>query len=178
MFRPGRSFQPMSNGSLGQIRLHTPAGQPDIFGRQAFVGQATVPTAQPAPSVPPPPVEPAKDQGVQRRPAMRIAWGRLKKMDAEQLSVLLEQILERMKAKGIPPGMVAKIQARLANFTLNAPPNSEIEITESEVRQMDAELLQLEEAEAQDTASNTATPWLIATGAAIGLGLLIDWLSG
>jgi hypothetical protein len=180
MFRPGRTFQPMSSGGLGQIRLHTPADRPDIFGRRAFVGQAyPQPTQQPpaAAPLPAPDRDQDKGQGVQRRPAIRIAWGRLKKMDAEQLSELLTQILERMKVKGIPPGMVAKIQARLADFNLNAPSTAEVEITEAEVKQMDEQLLALETAEAQDS-SDGVKPWIIATGAAIGLGLLIDWLAG
>jgi hypothetical protein len=174
MFRQGRSFQPAANAGLGQLRLRMPV-QDGVFDRQQFVGQTSRISLAQAPSQTEtaPPVAPPAGQGVRRRPAMRVAWGRLKKMDAQQLADLLAQVLERMKAKGIPPGMVEKIQARLAAFSASAPATETVEITELEVQQMDAEILALEEAEAKDE----ATPWIIATGAAIGLGLLFSWLS-
>lgn len=71
--------------------------------------------------------------------------------------------------------MVAQIQARLANFSATAPETADIEITEHEVQRMEAEILALEEAEAPE--SSNGSNWLIAVGAAIGLGLLIDALS-
>jgi hypothetical protein len=183
MFRQGRSFQPAPSAGLGQLRLRMPV-QGGVFDRQQFVGQVqSMPTLAPRVALSqahrPDPgwdkteMAPPAGQGVRRRPAMRIAWGRLKKMDAQQLADLLAQVLDRMKAKGIPPGMVEKIQARLAAFSASAPATETVEITEPEVQQMDAEILALEEAEAKDD----ATPWIIATGAAIGLGLLFSWLS-
>lgn len=71
---------------------------------------------------------------------------------------------------------VAKIQARLSAFASNAKEMDAVEITEPEVQQMEAEILSLEAAEAESL-KDGATPWIIATGAAIGLGLLINWLS-
>lgn len=120
---------------------------------------------------------PSEDQEVKRHPAMRLAWGKLKKLDAQQLADQLADVIARMRAKGIPPGMVAQIQARLANFAQSAPETAEVEITEHEVQRMEAEILALEEAEAQ-TSEAPSTNWLIAVGAAIGLGLLIDWAAG
>lgn len=109
---------------------------------------------------------------------MRIAWGRLKKMDAQELADTLADIIARMQAKNIPPGIIVQIQARLANFAVNGAPNAEVEITEPEVKQIDQELLALEDAEAKDVPSNNGTTsWLIAVGAAIGIGLLVDWVS-
>lgn len=185
MFSQGRSFQPApGNASLGQVRLRTQLG---AFDRQPFLGQQ-VPTMT-TPSTPQVPVTPApvppvtppdgnKNPKPERpRPAMRIAWGRLKKMDAKQLADALAAILERMKARGIPPGMVEKIQARLAGFSATAPETAEVEITEPEVVEMEAQILALEAAEAQDASVNAATPWLVGTGVVIGLGLLVSWLS-
>lgn len=107
---------------------------------------------------------------------MRLSWGRLKKKDADQLAKALADVIARMREKGILPGMVAQIQARLANFAGNAQETQDIEITENEVQRMEAEILTLEEAEAA-TPSDGSPNWLIAVGAAIGLGLLIDAIS-
>lgn len=176
MFRQGQGFQPAPAGAgLGQVRLR---GQGGAFDRSGFIGQP-VPSqifmAQ-APGKSPANTPVSDDQEVQRHPAMRLAWGKLKKMDAQQLSEQLADIIARMREKGIPPGMVAQIQTRLAYFSKSAQEGQEIEITEHEVQKMEAEILQLEEAEAaapQDGSSG----WLIAVGAAIGLGLLIDAIS-
>lgn len=105
-----------------------------------------------------------------------MAWGRLKKMDAQQLSEALADVIERMRGRGIIPGMIAQIQARLANFAGSAQENQDIEITEHEVQRMEAEILALEEAETA-APSGGSPNWLIAVGAAIGLGLLIDAIS-
>ena len=100
-------------------------------------------------------------------------------MDAQQLADTLADVIARMQAKNIPPGIIVQIQARLANFAVNGLPDAEVEITESEVKQMDAELLTLEDAEARDAQNSSGTSsWLIAVGAAIGIGLLVDWVSG
>lgn len=188
MFREGRTFQPAPNTGLGPVRLHMAGG---AFNRPQFVGQAvyvemgqtyTPPkqTVEPPPKqTPPPPAdmqETTEDRGVQRHPAMRLAWGRLKKKDAAELAAALADVIARMRAKGIPPGMVAQIQARLANFAATAPEAADVEITEHEVQRMEAEILALEEVEAAP-ASGGNSNWLIAVGAAIGLGLLIDWVS-
>lgn len=181
MFRQGQAFQPAGAGNLGPVRLHISQG--GMHGRPKFVGQpspqqALVPAPSPMPPVPAP-IEPTVPQEVPRHPAMRLAWGRLKKMDAQELADTLADVIARMHAKGIPPGIIVQIQARLANFAVNGAPNAEVEITESEVKQMDTELLMLEDAEAKDAQSGSGTSsWLIAVGAAIGIGLLVDWASG
>jgi len=137
----------------------------------------TTPTAQPTTTPPPHASETSQDEKeVVRHPAMRLSWGRLKKKDAGELADALADVIARMRGKGIPPGMVAQIQARLANFSMNGQENQDIEITEHEVQKMEAEILALEEAEAA-TPSDGSPNWLIAVGAAIGLGLLIDAIS-
>lgn len=184
MFRDGRTFQPASNSGLGPVRLHMAGG---VFTRPQFVGQQ-IPTMEmgqtlppkkevlPPTTEPPPTGVPPGQEEVKRHPAMRLAWGRLKKKDAAELAQALAEVIARMRAKGIPPGMVAQIQARLANFAATAPETADVEITEHEVQRMEAEILALEEAEAVP-ASDGNSNWLIAVGAAIGLGLLIDWVS-
>lgn len=180
MFSQGRSFQPATNASIGQAQLRIPV-QGGVFNQQAFIGQGTKPPEGPRlpdMSVPVAPDSvPPKGQEVRRHPAMRIAWGRLKKMDAKQLADTLAKVLERMKAKGIPPGMVEQIQARLASFATTAPETETVEITEPEVIQMEAELLDLEAAEAKDVSGNAMNPWVVGLGAALGLGILASWLS-
>lgn len=180
MFQSGRDFQPASSGGMGQVRLRIPVQNSPFIG-QMGQQQTTTPgvNQQPPPTGVPPENPPKKNETpISRRPAMRIAWGRLKKMDAQQLSDTLADIVARMKAKGIPPGMVGQIQARLASFAASAPTAAaEVEITQQEVEKMDQELLLLEDAEAKDASASSATPWLIAIGAALGLGLLIDWMS-
>jgi len=181
MFRQGQGFQPAPGGAgLGQVRLH---GQRDTFPgqlppSQVLMAQAPVKPPKTTTAVEPPSIapEPLDDQGVQRHPAMRLAWGKLKKKDAQELATALADVIARMRAKGIPPGMVAQIQARLANFSATAPETADVEITEHEVQRMEAEILSLEEAEAQSAPDGSAN-WLIAVGAAIGLGLLIDAIS-
>lgn len=181
MFRQGQGFQPAPGGAgLGQVRLR---GQGGAFDRSAFIGQpapSQIFMAQ-APGKPPAGTSPEfspvnDDQEVQRHPAMRLAWGKLKKKDAQQLAEDLADVIARMREKGIPPGMVAQIQTRLAYFSKSAQEGQEIEITEHEVQKMEAEILQLEEAEAA-TSPDGASSWLIAVSAAVGLGLLIDFLS-
>jgi len=180
MFRDGRTFQPASNSGLGPVRLHMAGG---AFNRPQYVAQQ-IPTVEMGQTVAPPKIEPPptgvpptiSDQEVKRHPAMRLAWGRLKKKDAAELAKALAEVIARMRAKGIPPGMVAQIQARLANFAATAPETADVELTEHEVQRMEAEILVLEEAEAAP-ASDGNSNWLIAVGAAIGLGLLIDWVS-
>lgn len=186
MFRQGQGFQPAPNGAgLGQVHLHKRGG---AFDRPAFVGQllssqvemaqASVKpqTSTPSTSQPSMTPLPLDEQEVKRHPAMRLAWGRLKKKDAQELAAALADIIARMRAKGIPPGMVAQIQARLANFAASAQEGQEIEITEHEVQRMEAEILSLEEAEAK-TAPDGSPNWLIAVGVAIGIGLLIDLIA-
>ena len=188
MFRDGRSFQPAANSAgLGQVRLHMRGGS---FDRPAFVAQqipAQPEMGQPAPSTLPPkqslpepkptPPDQASEPEVQRHPAMRLAWGRLKKKDAGELADALAEIIARMRAKNIPPGMVAQIQARLANFAATGQENADIEITEHEVQRMESEILALEQAEGATPPDNSTSNWLLAVGAAIGLGLLIDAIS-
>jgi hypothetical protein len=183
----GRSFRPAAGSGLGQVRLHMAGG---AFNRPQFVGQQIpaqpeLAQAQPAQqqkqppppeTQPPPPPPESGEPEVQRHPATRLAWGRLKKKDAAELAAALADIIARMRAKNIPPGMVAQIQARLANFSATAPETADVEITEHEVQRMESEILALEEAEKTPDSSNGSN-WLIAVGAAIGLGLLIDALS-
>jgi len=195
MFRQGQTFQPSAGSNLGPVKLH--ALQGGMHDRPKFVGQmppqraaaparfqrpsslAAAPAPAPAPVPAPAPAQPTVPQEVPRHPAIRIAWGRLKKMDAQQLADTLADVIARMQAKNIPPGIIVQIQARLANFAVNGLPDAEVEITESEVKQMDAELLTLEDAEARDAQNSSGTSsWLIAVGAAIGIGLLVDWVSG
>lgn len=191
MFRDGRSFQPAQNSVLGPVRLHMQGG---AFNRPQFVGQSIptvemgqtlppkqeVPKTEPPPTGVPPPGAATSEEAVKSHPAMRLAWGRLKKKDAKELADALAEVIARMRAKNIPPGMVAQIQARLANFAADPkqPATAEVEITEHEVQKMNDEILVLEEAEgtAPESSSSTAN-WLIAVGAAIGLGLLIDAVS-
>jgi len=188
MFREGRTFQPAQNSPLGPVRLHMQGG---AFNRPQFVGQQipTVemgqnnppkevlpPKTEPPPTGVPPPGTQPSDQEVKRHPAMRLAWGRLKKKDAAELAQSLADVIARMRAKGIPPGMVAQIQARLANFAATAPEAADVEVTEHEVQRMESEILALEEAEGASTSGSNYN-WLIAVGAAIGLGLLIDAVS-
>src|SRR4029079_4764469 len=116
------------------------------------------------------------DKEVKRHPAMRLAWGRLKKKDAAELAQALAEVISRMRAKGIPPGMVAQIQARLSNFAATAPETADVEITEHEVQRMEAEILALEEVEAAPACDGDSN-WLMPVGAASGVGLLIDWVS-
>lgn len=190
MFRDGRTFQPAPNSGLGQVRLRMPVRNPfdrPLMGHQVVMGQQQqTTTTAPAPTLTPPPpkeqVLPPKasetaEEQVKRHPAMRLAWGKLKKLDAKALADQLADVIARMHAKGIPPGMVAQIQARLANFAADPKqaPGAEVEITEHEVQKMEQEILSLEEAEAQPEGGSPN--WLIAVGAAVGLGLLIDWLS-
>lgn len=187
MFRDGRTFQPAPNSGLGPVRLHM-AGS--AFNRPQYVGQR-IPTVEMGQTLPPkqevlppkteppptgvPPTTPGQE--VKRHPAMRLAWGRLKKKDAAELAQALADVIARMRAKGIPPGMVAQIQARLANFAATAPETADVEVTEHEVQKMEDEILVLEEAESKTPESGGSANWLIAVGAAIGLGLLIDALS-
>lgn len=174
MFRQGRTFQP-APGSLGQVALRgTPTPGP-------FMGQVqtttTTPTAQPVPPAEPAPAAGPAQQVVQEpavpprpRPGLRLAWGRLKKMDAEELAAQLADILERLKARNLPSGAVARIQERLATFSKRATAVETVEITEPEVQQMEAEILSLEEAEAQEGSS--ATPILIVAGTLAAVGIL------
>lgn len=174
MFRQGRSFQPIPGpGSLGQVTLrNAPAAN-----RGAFVGQQATTTVQtvtpPAapPVAPPAPAElPATEPPPKPRPALRLAWGRLKKLDAEQLAAELQKILERAEAKGVPAGMIARIQERLASFSKRASAVETIELTEPEVQQMEAEILALEEAEAQEP--DLTTSLLVVGGVLAAAGLL------
>lgn len=178
----GRSFRPAMNSELGPVRLHL---QGAAFNRPQFVGQQIPAPVEMAQALPPkPPKEPPPEmkpettaQGVQRHPAMRLAWGRLKKKDAKELADALAEVIARMRAKNIPPGMVAQIQARLANFAATAPDTADVEITQYEAQRMESEILVLEEAEGTSPQGGGSSNWLIAVGAAIGLGLLIDALS-
>lgn len=187
MFRQARSFEPVPGSSLGAVKLRMPM-RGGAFDRPSFVGQSMVPvepgpvmsqapTQTPImPPVTPPPSTPS-GHAIPRHSAVRLAWGKLKKADAQQLADLLAQVLQRMKAQqGIPSGMVEKIQARLSTFVANANLTDTVEITEPEVQQVEAEILALEDMEVQGS-KDGATPWIIATAAAIGLGLLINWLS-
>lgn len=190
MFRDGRNFQPAQNSTLGPVRLHMQGG---AFNRPQFVGQSiptvemgqtlppkqeAIPKTEPPPTGVPPTTPPGQEQ-VKSHPAMRLAWGKLKKKDAQELADALAEVIARMRAKNIPPGMVAQIQARLANFAADPkqPATAEVEITEHEVQKMNDEILVLEEAEGSAPQSSSTANWLIAVGAAIGLGLLIDAVS-
>src|SRR4029078_978606 len=124
MFRDGRTFQPASNSGLGPVRLHIAGG---ALNRPQHDAQQ-IPTVEMGQAVPPPKIEPPptgvpptiSDQDVNRHPAMRGAWGRLKKKDAAELAQALAEVISRMRAKGIPPGMVAQIQARPGKFAATA----------------------------------------------------------
>lgn len=176
MFRQGRDFQPMP-GQLGQVSLR---GVGPFARRPAFVGQQQTTTVQQAPAEPtappaPPPPPPSRPQGEDRpRPGLRLAWGRLKKVEAAELAAQLQQIVERMKAQNMPPGIVAQVQARLEQFSQKASDLATVEITEPEVQQMEAEILALEEAEA--TSESAATPLLVAAGALAAIGILVELL--
>jgi len=177
MFHQGKgAFQPASAGSLGQVRLRS-AGS-------LFAPPPMLPPRQPAYSPEmgqaspiDPGASPVPVQDVPRRPAIRIAWGRLKKADAVQLADVLAEILERMRALDIPAGMVSKIQARMEAFAASGPVTATVELTEPEVRQLDAEILLLEETEAKETSEAATVPWALIAASAAGLGILITLLS-
>jgi hypothetical protein len=187
MFRQARGFEPIPGSSLGAVKLRMPM-RGGAFDRPSFVGQSLAPV-EPSPVLSQAPIQtpvtpvaphtppaPPTDQGVPRHPAIRIPRGKLTKADAQQLADLLAQVLQRMKDHGVSMETVAKIQARLSAFVSNAQGTDTLEITEPEVQQMETEILALEAAEAESL-KDGATPWIVATAAAIGLGLLINWLS-
>ena len=143
-----------------------------VFSRQPFLGQqqtaptqqTTVPTQQPPVTTPPPETRPKEG-----KPGRRLAWGRLKKLEAQELAQYLSEISDRMKKVGIPPGIVDQIKDKLGSFVATAPPTAEVEVTDEQAQQLEAAILSLETAEAQQP-SGVSTALVVA---GVGLGLLI-----
>ncbi len=147
-----------------------------VFSQQPFLGQVRASGAvqsrvgqEPAPPAPEK-KEPGK-MPFEERPGRRLAWGRLKKLEAKELSDYLAGISDRMRAAGIPQGIVREIKDRLDSFVTTAPPEAEIEITEEQVRELENAILVLEEAEVEKP-SGIPTGLIVAGTVVVGVLLL------
>lgn len=121
---------------------------------------------------------PIEDQPPRETPEMteesrarRMAWGRLKKLEAEELLAELKVIEERMRSRQIPAGIVAQIADKIEAFLETAPKEAEFTMTEDEVNELDTAILALE---ADEKASTAGTATLVVVGA-LGLTALAIW---
>lgn len=175
IFGGGKGFQPMPKAEMGQApgRIQVVGG---VFARQPFLGQLP-PVQRPSPQVQmaTPQTDskqtqrgsavPVEDGG---KPGRRLAWGRMKKLEAQELSVYLAEIVDRMKAAGIPAGIVAQIKDKLDTFVKTAPAAGEVEISEVETQALSEAILELETVEQQEGLGiKTSTVLVVA-----GVGLL------
>lgn len=146
--------------------------QPLFYGSPRMGQSAVVEDPQPQPM---PQEVPTKRQErpdiSEDRKSRRRAWGRLKKMEAEELGVYLRVVAARMRELRIPAGIVQKLSDQLNQFSVTAQPNAEFEMTDAQVIELDEALHSYEEIERQKTASTVgiAIIGVAATGALIAI---------
>lgn len=163
-----QQVQPMQRAGmpLGAMRLANPhmVSQPSVLGQN---GDAPL-QVQPGPDTQPPQDPNGKPVWESDKPGKRLAWGKFKKKDAEELAAFLAEIESRMDELNVPSGIVKQIRLKLETFVAsNVPVEAEVTITEEETTQLNAAIFSLEEAEASQPPS-------FATAAAVvaALGLL------
>ena len=174
MFDSGAKFQPSLRTELGRgAPLQLSGG---VFARQPYLGAvSTVPPRGYASELAQPMTRPdaQPDTSIPSGQAQRVgpfAWGRLKKLEAKELSEQLALLTERMRRVGVPYGILEQIKDELAAFANTSDPNAEIEITAEEARQIEEAVLQLEVAEREGESAG-ASPALLVAG--LGLGALL-----
>ena len=105
-------FQGGVQGRMMSVRTQRIPVQNSMGG--GFLGQASSQTIPPAKESPPatlpyvPRTRAVPDEA--GRPGRR--WGRLKKLEAQELFELLKTVLETMRAKGIPPGIIQQVKVK------------------------------------------------------------------
>lgn len=92
----------------------------------------------------------------------------MKKLEAQELSAYLAEIVDRMRKSGIPAGIVAQIKDKLDTFVKTAPVAGEVEISEVETQALNEAILELETVE-QQTGPGIATSTVLVVA---GVGLL------
>lgn len=174
MFDAGAKFQPVSRAELGfgsPLRLSG-----GVFVRQPHLGSVpTAPSPRHAGELAQSTMRPSAQPGapVPSGQAQRVgpfAWGRLKKLEAKELSDQLALLTERMRRVGVPYGILEKIKDELASFAKTSDLNAEIEITAEEAHQIEEAVLQLEAAEREAEGAGVS-PALVVAG--LGLGALL-----
>ena len=114
-----------------------------------FLGQASSPpispVREPVSQTPPNATQlPPTSRAVQVEPGKPgRRWGRLKKLEAQELFELLKTVLETMKAKGIPPGIVQQVKDKLGQFVATAAPDQEFVLSDEEILALDVALEQV-----------------------------------
>ena len=98
------------------------------------------------------------------------AWGQLKKLEAEEFMVALQDIEARMGELKLPPGIVTQIADRLQVFLNTSAPDATFEMTEEEMNGLDAVIFAVETREAEQKAPGLLVP---IVGAAIVATALI-----
>lgn len=150
----GSVFSGLPQGS----RMGTAPGRVPIVGglgfRGGFIGQEGRPIEDQPPRETPEMTEDSRSR--------RMAWGRLKKLEAEELLAELKLIEERMRSRQMPAGIVAQIADRIEAFVQTAPKDAEFTMSEDEVNELDTAILALE---AEEKASTTGTATLVVLGA-------------
>lgn len=193
IFGNGKGFQPMPQAEMrAQGRIPVVGG---VFARQPFLGalpqlsrsssQPTQlqPTAQPQafrPQMAQPqrgsatPVDGGGKPPDGDKPGRRLAWGRMKKLEAHELSVYLTEIADRMRKAGIPPGIVTQIKDKLDTFVTTAPPAGEVEISEAEAQALNEAILDLETTEQQSGSGIKTSTVLVVAGLGLVAALLLS----
>lgn len=166
---------------MGAVPLVGGVGQRQPFLGSVGVGQQMATKRGMVREGMPPAVDPGAPTGDERRepdrgPSPRAlerrrAWGRLKKLEAEELADYLATIAGRMEELDIPPGIVKKFEKKLRGFAETAAPQAELQLSDAEIAELDQAILSYEEVESKETVKRYA----IGAGviAAIGVGAAI-----
>lgn len=157
---------------LGAVRLANPqmVSQPSVLGQNGDTPPVVV---QPGPGTQPPEDPNGKPAWESDKPGKRLAWGKFKKKDAEELAAYLAEIESRMDELNVPSGIVKQIRLKLETFaTGNLPPDAEVTVTEEEAVQLNAAIFSLEEAEASKPPSFATAAAVVATLGLISVAVL------
>lgn len=181
IFGNGKGFTPM-NASMGHPgRIQVVGG---VFARQPFLGQLP-PSSRSSPQVSHPQMAQPKPQpqkgsaaqvqdGTEEKPGRRLAWGRMKKLEAQELSMYLAEIADCMRKAGIPAGILAQIKDKLDTFVKTAPPAGEVEISETETQALNEAIFELEVAEQQAGSGITTSTVLVVAGVGLLAAILFS----
>lgn len=105
------------------------------------------------------------------RPGVQLPWGLLKKREVPEILRILDVTIEELEARGVPPGILTQIEAKLVDFEETAPPDAEIELSDEEIEAVEHALM-LTEGAGLDAARPSAALPIVIVGAA-GLAALL-----